>query len=76
MLIPHSNVRCHVRLNGPLNSENHPLENCLIKSGILLKIRLETTENVFLDAKNAFLAAREDTNSSDKVSALTNHGGR
>ena len=45
----------------PLNSENPPLENCLLKSEILPKIRIETTENIFLDTKNAFLAAREDT---------------
>ena len=54
----------------PLNSENPPQENCLLKSGILPKIRLETTENIFPDAKNAFLAAHEDT----KVSHLRTSG--
>ena len=39
-----------------------PTRKLSLKSGILPKIRIETTENVFPDAKNALLAAREDTN--------------
>ncbi len=38
-----------------------PTRKLFLKSGIQIEIRIETTENIFLDAENAFLAAREDT---------------
>ena len=47
-----------------------PTRKLSLKSGILPKIRIETTENIFPDTKNAFLAAREDTN--DCVAFVSN----
>ena len=45
-----------------INSENPPLENCLKNWEFYPEIRIEATENISPDTKNAFLAAREDTN--------------
>ena len=39
-----------------------PIRKLSLKSGILPKIAIQSTENIFPDAKNAFLAALEDTN--------------
>ena len=48
-----------------------PIRKLSLKSGTPPKICIETTENIFPDTKNAFLAALEDT----KLNALGILGG-